>query len=273
MNYSHLSTNKKSLKSSRALITPSKNCSEIIFAAPNTFLPPVIIYSYPGSGNTWLRHLLQVTTGYWTGSLTLDKRLQNRSSGAFRMVGEGNPVNSGETVAVKSHNLRGITEKLGAVPEKCIVLIRNPADAFMSDLSMQLTRSHTAKVDFSRYFDIHKTQMPKFREKLSKEMPSAFIETFTSLLKTAACHQNLTLFYEDLKINVEHELARVLEFLGFSGERLVCLERNSTGSFKRNQPTSNREWLSKLWNEREKENLTRLLEDFPLQLPENYSFF
>ena len=76
MNYSHLSTSEKSLKSSRALITPSENCSEIIFAAQNTFLPPVIIYSYPGSGNTWLRHLLQVTTGYWTGSLVFDKRLQ-----------------------------------------------------------------------------------------------------------------------------------------------------------------------------------------------------
>ena len=31
------------------------NCSHITFAPKNTFLPPVIIYSFPGSGNTWLQ--------------------------------------------------------------------------------------------------------------------------------------------------------------------------------------------------------------------------
>ena len=45
------------------------------------------------------------------------------------------------------------------------------------------------------------------------------------------------------------------------------------GSFKRNQPSSNREWLSNLWSKSEKEHLARLLKDLPLQLPDSYSFF
>ena len=47
----------------------------------------------------------------------------------YGMAGEGNPVNSGETVAIKTHTLSGMTKKLGTIPEKCIILIRNPADS------------------------------------------------------------------------------------------------------------------------------------------------
>ena len=193
----------------------------------------------------------------------------------YGMAGEGNPVNSGETVAIKTHALSDMTKKLGTIPEKCIILIRNPADSFISIANMRLTHSHTGKVDFSEYFKNMKnmnhpnlTRLKKFLQ----DMPNEFIDTW-SYLGTTTCKKNVTVFYEDLKKDTEYEMARILDFLGFSDERLVCLEGNSVGSFKRNQPSSNRKWLSNLWNEREKENFTRLLEDLPLQLPENYSFF
>ena len=126
---------------------------------------------------------------------------------------------------------------------------------------MLLTHSHTGKVDFSEYFkDMKNMNHPNLtisRKKFLQDMPNQFIDT-RSYLGTTTCKKNVTVFYEDLKRETD-EVARILDFLGFSDERLVCLEGNSVGSFKRNQPSSNRKWLSNLWNEREKENLTRLL--------------
>ena len=77
------------------------NCSEIKFAKPRTFLPQTILYSYPGSGNTWLRHLIEITTGFYSGSIYADQRL-------FRlgMLGEGKSPNTGETIVTKSHSLK-----------------------------------------------------------------------------------------------------------------------------------------------------------------------
>lgn len=44
------------------------NCSKFRnhFAKAGTFLPTVWLASYPGSGNTWLRYLIEATTGFFT---------------------------------------------------------------------------------------------------------------------------------------------------------------------------------------------------------------
>ena len=44
------------------------NCSNYKnhFAQKGTFLPTVWLPSYPGSGNTWLRYLIEGTTGFFT---------------------------------------------------------------------------------------------------------------------------------------------------------------------------------------------------------------
>ena len=40
-----------------------KNCAKLHFADPSIRLPLVALASSPGSGNTWLRHLIQQLTG------------------------------------------------------------------------------------------------------------------------------------------------------------------------------------------------------------------
>jgi len=50
------------------------------------------LVSYPGSGNTWLRHLIEMASGVFTGSVYFDENLYSRgvSSGcayAFHIVG------------------------------------------------------------------------------------------------------------------------------------------------------------------------------------------
>ena len=95
----------------------SLNCSNINFATLNTFSPPIILYSYPGSGNTWVRHMLEITSGYYTGSIYADRRIF--SSG---MLGEMEPTQSGRTVVVKSHTL---DKRVYSFAEKCIETSQN----------------------------------------------------------------------------------------------------------------------------------------------------
>ena len=49
-----------------------------------------------GSGNTWVRHLIQLATGYQTGSSYIDEELKNNG-----FPGEG--IANGSVVAVKVH--------------------------------------------------------------------------------------------------------------------------------------------------------------------------
>lgn len=38
----------------------------------------VALSSFPGAGNTWVRHLIELVTGYYTGSFYFDGMLYNR---------------------------------------------------------------------------------------------------------------------------------------------------------------------------------------------------
>lgn len=62
----------------------------------NGVYPRVGIVSFPGSGNTWVRHLLHQATGLWTGSVYHDRSL---SVGGFK--GEMKDCGDNSTVAIK----------------------------------------------------------------------------------------------------------------------------------------------------------------------------
>ena len=59
----------------------STRCGEVKFAEPGTF-PATSLSSYPGSGNTWVRYLIEEYTGYYTGSIYTDKNL---AQGGFKV--------------------------------------------------------------------------------------------------------------------------------------------------------------------------------------------
>ena len=96
--------------------------------------------SFPGSGNTWSRLLLEETTGVYTGSVYCDTQLLR--SGHY---GEG--INSSHVIAVKSHtrfkpaDVRGI-----------IYIVRNPFHAILSKFAWKSTKAHTTAVEFGEYF-------------------------------------------------------------------------------------------------------------------------
>ena len=95
---------------------------------------PVGLVSVPGSGNTWVRELLETATGICTGSIYCDHPL--RSAG---MIGEY--VKTGRVLVVKTHTSdyqwnEAILEERNeddALYGSAILLIRNPFNAFIAE--------------------------------------------------------------------------------------------------------------------------------------------
>ena len=94
----------------------------------------VALPSYPGSGNTWTRMLLEQTTGIYTGSIYCDAELKAKG-----FLGE--KLSSSNVLAVKTHYPNKelfVPYKEYHDPDKfknvsaAIVIIRNPVDSLVS---------------------------------------------------------------------------------------------------------------------------------------------
>jgi len=96
------------------------------------------LVSFPGSGNSWLRYLLQCSSGIFTGSVYHDKYMFSRG-----FLGENKPPNDGRTIVQKTHHdttyltSRRLHQAYVKLTElvfgyRGILLIRNPYDAFVA---------------------------------------------------------------------------------------------------------------------------------------------
>ena len=68
-----------------------------------------ILTSFPGSGNTWARLLIEDATGFYTGSVYDDGTLYHGG-----MIGEKEDPHLNNTIVVKYHGFRRILEDLNA---------------------------------------------------------------------------------------------------------------------------------------------------------------
>ena len=98
--------------------------------------PITALASFPGSGNTWLRYLLEQVTGVFTGSQECDIVLK-----ASGLLGEG--VQSSNVLVVKTHNPSDLIE---TTPKRhfkaAVVLVRNPFDAILAEYHRMVLWSH-----------------------------------------------------------------------------------------------------------------------------------
>ena len=85
---------------------------------------PTLLVSWPGSGNSWVRQLLEATTGIYTGAHR-DCDIDYIKVG---MLGEG--ISSENVVAVKYHKGRLIFKM-----KKVIYIVRNPYDAIVAEFN------------------------------------------------------------------------------------------------------------------------------------------
>ena len=108
----------------------------------------VALASFPRSGNSLMRDLIETVTRIVTGSDTKPTRGLSRQLREAGLAGEGR---TDETVwIIKTH----WPERKGVAPfavAKAVVLVRNPFDCLDSYFNMVLTSKHNSSVDEATY--------------------------------------------------------------------------------------------------------------------------
>ena len=118
------------------------------FLRPSEACKHVALVSYPRSGNSLLRSLLEASSRILTGSDALAGAALSQQLADLGLKGEG--VVDGRVWLVKSH----WPERRGGKPfgaHAAVLLVRNPFDAIDSYWNMVLTSSHTDSVRPAEY--------------------------------------------------------------------------------------------------------------------------
>lgn len=104
---------------------------------PQDHRAPVALASYPGSGNTWLRGLLETATGICTGFEFCDISMRVKGFAGENIV-------SGAVSVVKTHGYPHWKNKRknNAIRfDSAVVLVRNPLDAFVAEWSRKVANN------------------------------------------------------------------------------------------------------------------------------------
>ena len=102
--------------------------------------PAVALVSFPGSGNTWVRGILEMATGICTGAIYCDNDLRGHG-----FIGEH--IQSGSVLVVKTHSsvatwLASHLNKRAAYFGSAIFLVRNPLEAQLAEFNRRVMKSH-----------------------------------------------------------------------------------------------------------------------------------
>ena len=103
---------------------------------------PIALASFPGSGNTWVRGLLQQVTGFCTGSVYCDSDLRRHG-----FVGEN--ITTGSVLVVKTHESasRSHSGKSKSDFQQVVFIIRNPYDSIISERNRRLSSQISNHMD------------------------------------------------------------------------------------------------------------------------------
>ena len=112
----------KSIKNGGGLHIPKhfQTCKNMTFKKDGD---SVAFISPPGSGNSWVRQLLETTTGIYTGSIYCDSSYVHNAG----MMGEG--INTNNVLVIKNHD----PPKNWNLPDKILFVVRNPFDAYVAE--------------------------------------------------------------------------------------------------------------------------------------------
>ena len=96
----------------------------------------VALLSFPGSGNSWVRQLIETTTGIYTGAYQDcdDSYIFNG------MIGEG--IYTDNVIAVKMHYVPGSHKLSWLQRHNVIYVVRNPFDAILSEWNRRNSAQH-----------------------------------------------------------------------------------------------------------------------------------
>lgn len=184
---------------------------------PPKILPKAtVLTSYPRSGNTLLRTLLERITGIVTGSDTRpDRTLSKSLSLKHDLVGEG-VTNQLLTPVIKTH----FPERRGYMTynaERIILLVRNPYDAIDSYWNMCTTNTHTESVTEEVYakYDYKFRALARYEFGTWLRFSKYWLEhTRTEISRSEEQSPSILIIrFEDLLQFTEEVLQEVLKFM------------------------------------------------------------
>uniref|UniRef100_A0A3Q3IKH9 Sulfotransferase n=1 Tax=Monopterus albus TaxID=43700 RepID=A0A3Q3IKH9_MONAL len=189
-------------------------CKERMFL-PQRSGSLVALSSFPGAGNTWVRHLIELVTGYYTGSFYFDGTLYNR------FKGEKDYWKSGRSICVKTHESG---QKEIEMFDSAILLIRNPYRSLMAEFNRKCA-GHLGHATDAQW----KSKWPEFVSSYAPWWASHAL----SWLKFG--RHLLVVHYEELQRALLPQLRHITDFLNvtMTDERLLCAQTNQDGHFKR----------------------------------------
>ncbi|KAJ0172941.1 hypothetical protein K1T71_011117 [Dendrolimus kikuchii] len=203
-------------------------CRELRWRAPPA-PHAVALVSYPGSGNTWLRYLLQQVTGLVTGSIYMDYGLRVHGFPAEN-------VTDGSVLVVKTHEAPPLE------PDKfksAVLLIRNPRDAILADFN-RLHKGHIGTAPKSAFKKkMHERRMSDWATYVATQL--TVWESLHRLWLTKFPGPIYVVFYEVLVKDTKNTLLGVLDFLNHTvtEEDITCALSNKEGIYRRKKKLQN----------------------------------
>ncbi|XP_058014698.1 sialate:O-sulfotransferase 2 isoform X4 [Ahaetulla prasina] len=177
----------------------------------------VALASFPGAGNTWARHLIELATGFYTGSYYFDGSLYNKG-----FKGERDHWRSGRTICIKTHESG---QKEIEAFDAAILLVRNPFKALMAEFN----RKYGGHIGFASHAHWKGKEWPEFVKNYAPWWVTHTLDWLKFGKKVLVVH------FEDLKQDLFVQLKRMVSLLGITvhEDRLLCVEGQKDGNFKR----------------------------------------
>lgn len=177
----------------------------------------IALASFPGAGNTWARHLIELATGFYTGSYYFDGSLYNKG-----FKGERDHWRSGRTICIKTHESG---KKEIESFDSGILMIRNPYKALMAEFN----RKYGGHIGFASQAHWRGKEWPEFVKNYAPWWASHTMDWLSYGKNVHIVH------FEDLKRDLFSGLKGMVLFLGLevSEDRLLCVEGQKDGNFKR----------------------------------------
>ncbi|CAL4094605.1 unnamed protein product [Meganyctiphanes norvegica] len=186
-------------------------------------LPLVWLASFPRSGNSWTRYLIEAATGVYTNSAYNDPVMVK-----VGYVGEAEKAGTGRCMVTKTHRLWEQGEDHHV---RTILLIRNPAKCTISHWHYHKAPGGN---DFFITLDNSTYNSQAFRIWVKSNIENWRKVTEDRLLWS---RKLLVVIYEELRQDPITQMHRILDFLGLQDDpsRMACLAKHLDGRVKGGQ--------------------------------------
>ncbi|CAH0388331.1 unnamed protein product [Bemisia tabaci] len=200
---------------------PLRWCQKLHYALNPEARPLIALVSFPGSGNTWLRYLLQQATGILTGSVYADY-------GLMRYGFPAESVRNRSVCVVKTHEWG---EEARRPFDRAVLLVRSPAAAILAEFNRQ-SAGHVGYASPDKY----KGKKAQYWEQFVRNKLTYWTKLNLDWLDNFPGPMHIVL-YEDLVANVSSTLRSLLDFIEIpiSEGQMKCVLERKEGIYRRKQ--------------------------------------